>query len=103
MIERDPDRNIWFAAWVLTLALHAVAALLFRNLPSPMPEKTAQRIAPIQLVFAKPGASAARKSEPPQTFSELPPDRKDVAPKHADFLSNVTSRARDRVPGGDDG
>src|SRR5262249_46248126 len=43
-----------------------------------------------------------RKSEKPQVFTELPPDRADAAPKHADFLSNVTSRARDRVPGGDD-
>jgi hypothetical protein len=42
-----------------------------------------------------------RKSEPPQFFTELPPDRADAAPKKPDFLSNVTSRARDRAPGGD--
>ena len=100
--ERNPNRDIWLAAWALTLALHAVAALLFRSLPPPMPEKTVHRIEPIRLVFAKPGASEARESNKPHVFTELPPDRKDAAPKHADFLSNVTSRARDRVPGGDD-
>jgi hypothetical protein len=36
-----------------------------------------------------------------QFFSVLPKDRADEAPKKADFLSNVTSRARDRIPGGD--
>jgi hypothetical protein len=34
-------------------------------------------------------------------FTELPPDRADSAPEKPEFLSNVTSRARDRVPGGD--
>jgi hypothetical protein len=41
------------------------------------------------------------KSEELHFFSELPPDRADAAPKQAHFLSNVTSRARDRIPGGD--
>lgn len=41
------------------------------------------------------------QSEAPPFFSELPKDRADEAPKKPDFLSNVTSRARDRVPGGD--
>jgi hypothetical protein len=95
------ERGAWRTAWVLALVLHAVAFLLFRSLPAPMSAKTVQRIAPIRLVFAKPGADA-RKSDAPHVFTELPPDRKDAAPKHADFLSNVTSRARDRVPGGDD-
>jgi len=43
----------------------------------------------------------ARPNEAPQSFTELPPDRADTAPKKADLLSNVTSRARDRIPGGD--
>ena len=46
-------------------------------------------------------APEARANEEPPFFSELPPDRADLAPKKPDFLSNVTSRARDRVPGGD--
>ena len=100
--ERNPNRDIWLAAWALALALHAVAALLFRSLPPPMPEKTVHRIEPIRLVFAKPGASQAPKSDKPHVFTELPPDRRDAAPKHADFLSNVTSRARDLAPGGAD-
>ena len=48
----------------------------------------------MQLMIAPP-------NETPQTFTELPADRKDEAPKKPDFISNVTSRARDRVPGGD--
>ena len=101
MAERNSDRNTWLTAWFLTLALHAVAVVLFRSLPAPMPAKALPRIEPIRLVFARP-SPGARKSEAPHAFTELPPDRKDAAPKQADFLSNVTSRARDRVPGGDD-
>lgn len=101
MAERNSDRNAWLTAWFLTLALHAVAVVLFRSLPAPMPAKTLPRIEPIRLVFARP-SPGARKSEAPHVFTELPPDRKDAAPKQADFLSNVTSRARDRVPGGED-
>jgi len=45
-------------------------------------------------------APEARANEEPPFFSELPPDRADLAPEKPDALSNVTSRARDRVPGG---
>jgi outer membrane biosynthesis protein TonB len=100
-VERNPDRNAWLTAWAVTLALHAAAVLLLLRLPPPMPEKTIHRIEPIRLVFAKPGPEAAKTQEP-HIFSELPPDRKDAAPKHPEFLSNVTSRARDRAPGGND-
>jgi hypothetical protein len=41
-------------------------------------------------------------ADEPHFFTELPPDRADAAPEKPDFLSNVTSRARDRVPGGSD-
>jgi len=102
MVERNPDRFTWLTAWVLAVALHGVAVIFFQSLPPVMPAKAIHRIEPIRLVFAKPGAAEARKSDEPHVFSELPPDRKDAAPKHADFLSNVTSHARDRVPGGDD-
>jgi outer membrane biosynthesis protein TonB len=37
----------------------------------------------------------------PTLYTELPKDRADKAPKSADFLGNVTSRARDLVPGGE--
>jgi hypothetical protein len=99
--ERNPDRRIWLTAWFLTLALHAVGVVVFRSLPAPTPAKMIPKIEPIRLVFARPSPEA-RKSEAPHVFTELPPDRKDAAPKRADFLSNVTSRARDRVPGGED-
>jgi hypothetical protein len=100
-VERNSDRNAWLTAWAVTLALHAALVLFLLRLPPTMPEKTIHRIEPIRLVFAKPGPEAS-KSQEPHVFTELPPDRKDVAPKHAEFLSNVTSRARDLAPGGDD-
>jgi len=101
-VERNFNRDAWLTAWALTVALHAAAVVLFMHMPPPMPMKVVHRIEPIQLVFAKPGPQAPKsdKSDKPHIFSELPPDRKDEAPKHADFLSNVTSRARDNAPGG---
>ncbi len=46
-------------------------------------------------------APEARADETFPPFTELPADREDAAPEKPDFLSNVTSRARDQVPGGD--
>ncbi len=92
---------MWVIAWVLALALHAGGILGFRSLPllhsSPVRSREPE---PIQLVFSSPGPET-RRTEEPQFFSELPPNRADVAPRKAGFLSNVTSRARDLVPGGD--
>ena len=45
---------------------------------------------------------SAEPSEQPTFFSELQEDRADIAPERADFLSNVDSRARDRIEGGMD-
>jgi hypothetical protein len=88
-------------AWCLALMLHVLAMmgiqLSRRWAPAPPPEATPE---PIQLTFVRPPAATA----PPKTptyFTELPADRRDQAPEHADFLSNVTSRARDRAVGGD--
>lgn len=89
----DPDRRAWVVAWLLALALHGAAFVGFGWLrvpaaaPLPEPEVIHVDLAP--------------EIQPPRAFSELPPDRADVPPKQADLLSNVTSRARDRVPGGD--
>lgn len=102
--KRNSDRDAWLIAWALTLALYAAAILIFRSLPPPTPPPTVRRFEPVRLVFKSP-SPAERRAESrqlePQRFTQLPPDRADVAPKQADFLSNVTSRARDRVPGGD--
>lgn len=102
--KRNSDRDPWLIAWVLTLALHAAAILILRGVPPPAPPRTAGRFEPVRLVFKSPGPAErraeSRKSEP-QIFTELPPNRADAAPKRADFLSNVTSRARDRTSGGD--
>ena len=99
--RQDPNRRAWMIAWSLTLALHALAMIGLhagrRWVPAP-PQPTQPE--PIRLTFMKPPPASA-EPKAPTYFTELPADRKDQAPEHADFLSNVTSRARDRVPGGD--
>lgn len=99
--RKDPSRRPWVIAWLLALALHALGIIGLQagshGVPaSPQPTK----LEPIQLTFVgRPPPAATPKA--PTYFTELPADRKDQAPEHPDFLSNVTSRARDRVPGGD--
>jgi hypothetical protein len=66
--------------------------------PTPPRETTPE---PIRLTFVERPSSSAAEPKGPTAFTELPADRKDQAPEHPEFLSNVTSRARDRVPGGD--
>jgi hypothetical protein len=91
----------WVIAWALTLALHVliVIGLQLGHRWTPAPPRPLTP-APIRLTFVgKPPASAERRQ--PTMFTELPADRADRPPQHADFLSNVTSQARDRVPGGD--
>ena len=100
-LARSGDHRAWFIAWSLALALHVAAVLGMRNVPSPSPPKTIHPPTPVRLVFTPAGAEP-RESEKSLYFSELPPDREDAAPAHPDFLSNVTSRARDAVPGGED-
>ena len=98
------ERRAWLIAWVLALALHAVGVLGFRSFPLLHADRVAQvshEPEPIHLVFSSATPAETRKSEEPHFFSELPPNRADAAPKKADYLSNVTSRARDLVPGGD--
>ncbi len=99
-VNRSSARDTWLIAWVLTLLLHAAVLLVVRGMSPPGPPSTIRRPEPIRLVFAS-GTPGKRSTEQPRVFTELPPDRADAAPKKADFLSNVTSRARDRVPGGD--
>lgn len=101
-LERGPTRRAWVIAWSLTLALHAIAMVGVQAgrawVPAPPREVTPE---PIQLTFVERPAAPAESKGPTQ-FTELPADRADQAPERADFLSNVTSRARDRVPGGDE-
>jgi hypothetical protein len=100
-IRQDPSRRTWVIAWSLTLALHALVLIGVQAnrhwVPAPPRES---RPEPIRLTFVKPPPTAA-VPKGPTSFTELPANRKDQAPEHADFLSNVTSRARDQVPGGD--
>jgi len=87
-------------AWSLTLALHVLAMIGVqagrRWTPAPPRATTPE---PIQLTFIEP-PPARIEPQAPTYFTELPADREDQAPERADFLSNVTSRARDRVAGG---
>jgi len=69
----------------------AILFLLPKLLAAPV---TFHRPEAIQVMIATP-------NETSRLFSELPPDRADAEPKKPDALSNVTSRARDRIPGGD--
>jgi len=77
---------------VVSLVLHAAAALLLGLLPdrpyaAPEPERDA-----IEVVL---------QAKDPTFFTQLPEDRADEPPENPDFLSNVDSRARDDEPDGD--
>ncbi len=99
--QRDAKGRVWLLAWVAALAFHAALFLVFQKLPPLQAASAAPRVPePIQLTF-EPLPPETQASDEPQMFSELPPDRADEAPEKPQFLSNVTSRARDRVPGGD--
>jgi len=92
----DSERRAWVVAWLIALALHAAVIVVVVLLHVPV-AASAREPEVMHLVL---DPAAATPPEPPRTFSELPKDRADSPPKQADFLSNVTSRARDREPGG---
>jgi hypothetical protein len=109
MPARDANgalRNFWTAAVLASLLLHAAVFIALRawNPLAPRAGSFAPEPEFIKVVFASPPAPAPPAPEPatPHRFTELPPDRADEAPAHADYLSNVASRARDLVPGGED-
>ena len=101
-LQRRPQRDTWFIAWSLALALHVLAMLGLqarqRFAPAPPPPA---KLEPLKLRFVTPSPATAAPTQP-NYFTELPADRADQAPDRADFLSNVNSRARDRVPGGNE-
>ncbi len=82
------------------MGLHAAAILFLlpKLLAAPA---TVHQPEVIQVRLTTPAAEARENKESP-LFSELPADRADEAPEEPVALSNVTSRARDRVPGGAD-
>lgn len=100
--KRSSNRDAWLIAWALTLLLHALAILGIRHFSPAFRAgaKGPERLEPVELVFSR-AAAAPAQNEKPHFFSELPPNRRDAAPEKAEFLSNVTSRARDLAPGGD--
>ena len=100
-VSSETKPRTWAIAWALTVVLH-VLIVTGMQLGQRWTPVTPKPVAPepLHLTFVgQPPASAAPKQ--PTMFTELPADRADKPPKQADFLSNVTSRARDRVPGGD--
>lgn len=100
-LKRRSNQAAWLIAWLLTALLHGAAVFGLRGLPSLQATPAMARAPePIQLVFSPP-RPAARAAEEPRLYSPLPANRADKAPAKAALLSNVTSRARDLVPGGD--
>jgi hypothetical protein len=92
-------RGTWALSVILAALLH-VGIIFGTRALRPFSPSAAQAFEPepIQVVFAP--EPAAGRSQEPSFFSELPPDRAGERPEHADFLSNVDSRAGDEVPGG---
>ena len=88
----------WMAALILSAFLHVLTLVgLIVMSPFLSGKVEAQKPEPIQIELIQPA-----EAEEPTVFSQLPADRAtDQKPEHADLLSNVTSRAADRVPGGD--
>jgi len=93
-IRRDETRaRTWVTAFAATLLVHVLVIGAIVAMAPFSPTSLADAAPdPIQLVFAPPPAP----SSDPTTFTELPENRADEPPEHADFLSNVDSRARDR-------
>jgi len=104
-------RSAWVAAVIVSLLLHALLAVGLKHF-APLAARHGAlppdaEFIPIDLADLPWPAAAEPASLPaadsPREFTELPADRADVPPARADFLSNVDSRARDLLPGGEDG
>jgi len=101
MQEYGTRRGVWLAAAGVAVLVHA-AALAGLEWAKPFsPAAVHAEPPPVELVFAPEDSPAPAATEDPHFFTELPPDRSDQAPEHPEALSNVTSRARDAVPGGE--
>ncbi len=91
------SRGIWTGAFLVAVLLHLGALVGIARVDlfaSPDERAVVPEESPtIQVVFPQ---------EEPQRFTELPSDRADEAPEDPDFLSNLDSRARDLVEGGED-
>src|SRR5262245_48427546 len=88
-------KRAWPGALVLSLCLHAVTLVtLFALTPLLSGSVEAQKADLIQFELVEPAE--------PTSYSSLPEDRASEKPERADFLSNVTSRAADRTPGGNE-
>jgi hypothetical protein len=88
----------WMAALILSACLHVLTLIgLIVMSPFLSGKVEAQKPEPIQIELIRPA-----EAQEPTVYSQLPADRAtEKKPEHADLLSNVTSRAADRVPGGD--
>ena len=97
----ESERRGWLVAWLVALILHAVLLLGVVWLRVPVAASPAIPEQQVVHVMLSPDATQPQSPSQPRAFTELPKDRADSPPKKADLLSNVTSRARDREPGGD--
>lgn len=95
----NPERKALLIAAAVSLALHAGAILGFGRLAHGGGAPAPIDVMNVQLVTDP--TAESDPSAPPQQFTELPPDRAEKAQDQPEFLSNVTSRARDQVPGGE--
>jgi hypothetical protein len=87
--------RIWALALGATLGLHVIVVLGVRALSVLDPgEITPAPPDVVELTFVPQPA--------PKAFTELPEDRADEPPERPEALSNVDSRARDRIEGGAD-
>ncbi len=101
----DAARRRWWIALLAALLWHlAVFGILQLWAPWETLTTVPRTYEPIDMVFAPlPNeASPTPSAQEPREFTELPEDRADLRPQDPDYLSNVDSRARDRVVDGED-
>lgn len=100
------DRRLLSTTLLISLALHAMLALLARRLdfaPLLTPAAQAAEAAVEILLVPDPDAPDDTATEQPTSYTEIPDRLASERPERADFLAMRDSRAADRLPGGQSG